>query len=212
MLSNPLRSIRLSFTIISIILARYQSFETVIARSIARGNCQFRRVVILTNSRNIAMSRTMKEKAVENEEMELNAKKIMKFLLDHEVHLPSTYDSERKIINLCVKNLVRIFAIIQSPIHQTTIQKANDLDVEQTKSTLLERYKEPREKKKSGRKRVGDTILGGLVKKRRKKRATSTPKIEIVRNEANRPIVEMINEMSERYFVSGDQNRGGKCA
>eukprot|EP01040_Poterioochromonas_malhamensis_P007489 gene7489-8078_t len=141
------------------------------------------------------MSRTTKEKAVENEELELNAKKIMKFLLDHEVHLPSTYDSERKIINLCVKNL-----------------KANDLDVEQTKSTLLERYKEPREKKKSGRKRSADTILGGLVKKRRKKRATSTPKIEIVRNEANRPIVEMINEMSERYFVSGDQNRGAAYA
>ncbi len=109
MLINPLRSIKLSYIIISIILARYQSFETVIARSIARGNCQFRRAVILRNSRNIAMSRTTKEKAVENEEMELNAKKIMKFLLDHEVHLPSTYDSERKIINLCVKNLVRIF-------------------------------------------------------------------------------------------------------
>lgn len=99
----------LSFSIIPLIIARYQTFEITIPRSIASSNHQFRRVVILTNSRNIVMSRTAKEKAVENEGLELNAKKIMKFLLDHEVHLPSTYDSEKKIINLCVKNLVRLF-------------------------------------------------------------------------------------------------------
>lgn len=146
----------------------------------------------------------------EEEVIETKAKEIMKHLLDHEAYIPSTYDTENKIINFCKKNLVKSPHLTLSSYSFISLhpQAAHHYDVEETKADLMARYHQSEtEPRRSQRKR---TPINPIDRPKRQRRKKGPYKTEIVKVEENRPIVEMINEMCERYFLSGDRQRGSK--